>query len=185
MWLQRAAVVALVPYVTWMVFAYRWHFLDGANLLFHEGGHIVFLPFGQTLHMLGGTIAQLFFPAACSFHLWRQDRRFEAWVCGIWLAESTMYMAEYLADAKAQALPLVGGGTHDWHWILSRLGLVDWCGPIALVIHGFASLLAILCLSCAAVIAFEWGSESRGERSARLSGKCPERETSRTSPSST
>lgn len=183
--LKRIAVVALVPYVTWLVFAYRWHFLDGANLLFHEGGHIVLLPFGMTLHMLGGTIAQLFFPAASCFHLWRQERRFEAWVCGIWLAESTMNVAVYLGDAKAQALPLVGGDTHDWHWLLSRIGLVDWCGPLGLALHGLASLLAILCLSCAAVIAFDWGSESRDARSAKLSGKCPEPESSRTSPSST
>jgi hypothetical protein len=156
MLLQRLLVIALVPYVAWLVFAYHWHFLDGVNLLFHEGGHMVFLPFGTTLHMLGGTIGQLFFPAACVFHFWRQERRFEAWICGIWLAESTMYMAEYLGDAKAMALPLVGGDTHDWHWILGRLGLVDWCTPISFVIHFFASLGAIACLGMAAALAFGW-----------------------------
>ena len=162
--LQRILVAALVPYVTWLVFAYHWHFLDGVNLLFHEGGHVVFWPFGMTLYMLGGTIGQLFFPAACAFHLWRQDREFEAWVCGIWLAESAMYMGEYLGDAKAMVLPLVGGDTHDWHWLLSRLGLVDWCGPIAWVIHALASLLAIACLWRAASLAFGWApAEDDGE----------------------
>jgi hypothetical protein len=151
---QQLLTTALVPYVLWLVFAYRWHFLDGVNLLFHEGGHMVLLPFGMTLHMLGGTLGQLFFPAACAFHFWRRGKEFEAWICGLWLAESTMYMAEYLGDAKAMALPLVGGGIHDWHWILSRVGLLDWCGPIATVIHGFASLLALTCLGQAAALAF-------------------------------
>jgi hypothetical protein len=151
---QKLVVVALVPYVAWLVFAYHWHFLDGVNLLFHEGGHVVLLPFGQTLHMWGGTIGQLFFPAACAVHFWRRGREFEAWICGIWLAESTMYMAAYLADAKAMALPLVGGDVHDWHWILSRVGLVDWCGPIAMVIHGLASLGALGCLGMAGALAF-------------------------------
>jgi hypothetical protein len=162
---QRALTVALVPYVLWLVFAYRWHFLDGANLLFHEGGHVVFFVFGQTLYMLGGTIGQLFFPAACAAHLWRQGRPFEAWVCGIWLAESTMYMAEYLGDAKDMALPLVGGDTHDWHWLLGRVGLVDWCRPISWVIHLAASALALWCLWRAASLAFGWEREADEARS--------------------
>jgi hypothetical protein len=152
--LQKALTVALVPYVVWLTFAYRWHFVDGANLLFHEGGHVVFFIFGQTLYMLGGTIGQLFFPAASALHLRAQGRTFEAWICGIWLAESAMYMAAYLGDAKAMAMPLVGGDTHDWNWLLGRVGLVDWCGPISFVIHALASGGAIVCLWHAGAIAF-------------------------------
>lgn len=161
---QRLLCAALVPYVMWLVFAYRWHFLDGANLLFHEGGHMIFLPFGMTLHMLGGTIGQLFFPAACAFYFWRQDRSFEAWICGLWFAESTMYMAEYLGDAQAMALPLVGGGTHDWHWLLPRVGLLEYCKPIAMVIHDLASLLALACLGCAGALAFRWTPRGEDEQ---------------------
>jgi hypothetical protein len=151
---QRVLCVVLVPYVLWLVFAYRWHFLDGANLLFHEGGHVVFFMFGQTLYMLGGTIGQLFFPAACAVHLWQQERPFEAWVCGIWLAESGMYMAEYLGDAQAMALPLVGGDTHDWNWLLARWGLLSHCHGISWTVHALASLLALYCLWNAAALAF-------------------------------
>jgi hypothetical protein len=165
MWLQRALVVALVPYVLWLTFGYHYHFLDGANLLFHEGGHVVFFMFGQTLYMLGGTIGQLFFPAACAFHLYRQGRVFEAWICGLWLCESTMYMAEYLGDAKAMALPLVGGDTHDWNWLLGRVGLVDWCRPISFAIHALASLGAMACLGYAAALAFGFAPDPEAEES--------------------
>ncbi|HTO53412.1 MAG TPA: hypothetical protein VMR50_08495 [Myxococcota bacterium] len=150
---QRILVAALVPYVAWLVLAYRWHFLDGVNLLFHEAGHVFLAPFGAWLHMLGGTLSQLFFPAAAAFQLWREEREFEAWVCGIWLAESAMYMAAYMADAQAMALPLVGGDVHDWNWILARLGLLTWCGPLAWLTHGLASVLAVFCLVRAGILA--------------------------------
>ena len=140
-----------------------YRFLDRVDLVFHEAGHVVFLPFGATLHMLGGTIGQLFFPAACAFHFYRDDRPFEAWICGLWLAESTMYMAEYLGDARAMVLPLVGGDVHDWHWLLGRMGLVEYCKPIAWVIHALASLLAIACLGKAAALAFGWGPQAEDE----------------------
>jgi len=156
---QRITVGALVLYVAWLVFGYRWHFLDGVNLLFHEAGHAILSPFGAWLHMLGGTLGQLFFPAACAFQFWREERRFEAWICGIWLAESTMYMAEYLGDARAMALPLVGGDVHDWHWMLSRLGLLDWCTPIAWVLHAAASVAAVFSLVRAGQLAL--GAPSR------------------------
>jgi hypothetical protein len=156
---QRVLVAALVPYVAWLVFAYRWHFLDGVNLVFHEAGHVFLSPFGMTLHMLGGTLGQLFFPAACAFQLWREERRFEAWICGIWLAESLMYMGAYMADAQAMALPLVGGDIHDWNWLLGRMGLLTWCAPLAWIVHAGASALALWCLVRAGQIAL--GAESR------------------------
>jgi hypothetical protein len=34
--------------------------------------------------------------------------------------------------------PLVGGGTHDWNWLLSEVGLVHPCGTIAMVLHVIA-----------------------------------------------
>jgi len=74
-----------------------------------------------------------------------------------------MYLAEYLGDAKAMVLPLVGGDTHDWHWLLGCVGLVDYCKPIAWAIHAFASLAAIACLGMAAALAFGWGPQAEDE----------------------
>ena len=159
--LQRILAVALVPYVLWLVFAYQWHFLDGVNLLLHEGGHVCFFMFGQTLYMLGGTIGQLFFPAACAVHLWRQGRTFEGWVTGIWLAESLMSVARYMGDAQAMALPLVGGDTHDWNWLLARWGLLTWCRALSWLVHAGASALALYCLWRAGGLAFGWDREAR------------------------
>lgn len=160
---KRLLVVALVPYVAWLTLAYRYHFIDNVNLAFHEAGHLFFAFFGQTLHVLGGTLGQLFFPLACSVHFLRLQQRFEASVCGIWLAESLMYVAFYLADARDQALPLVGGGEiHDWNWLLSRAGLLGHCEGIAAGLHAVASVLAIVCLWWAARAAFAGSRAGKG-----------------------
>jgi hypothetical protein len=151
---QRVLVALAAPYVAWLVLAYDYHFLDGVNLAFHEAGHL-FLSFGgRTLHMLGGTLGQLFFPAACAVHFWRSERPFEAALMGVWGGESLMNVARYLGDAQAQALPLVGGHIHDWHWLLSRLGLLSWCEVLAAALHVAASALALAALALAARLAF-------------------------------
>jgi hypothetical protein len=144
---KRLLLVPLLAYVFWLAFAYDYHFLDGVNLLFHEAGHLFLGFFGETIHFLGGTIGQLFFPIACALHFLQQRRHFEAWLMGIWLAESLMYTARYLGDAQAQVLPLVGGHVHDWNWLLGHWGLLDHCEGIATALHLFASLLAFACLA--------------------------------------
>lgn len=136
-------LLALLPYCGWLVGAYEYHFPDHVNLAIHEAGHLLFRPFGMTLHMLGGTLLQLLVPLvfAASFALRR--RRFDAAVCVFWFAESLMYTAAYLGDAYLMQLPRVGGELHDWNWMLSRLDLVRSCGTIATVVHVIASALAI------------------------------------------
>jgi hypothetical protein len=151
---HRLLVLLAIPYVVWLVFAYDYHFLDGVNLAFHEAGHLFFSFLGQTAHFLGGTIGQLFFPAACCGHFLRRGRSVEAALCGIWLAESLMYTARYLADAQAQALPLIGGHIHDWNWLLGRAGLLAHCETIGTGLHAVASVSACASLIWAARLAF-------------------------------
>jgi hypothetical protein len=152
---RAGLLVLLTLYVGWLAFAYEYHFIDGANLLFHEAGHVFFGLFGRTLHFLGGTLGQLVFPAACAVHFLRRGQRFEACVVGIWFAESLMYAAEYIADARVQRLPLVGGHIHDWGWLLGQWGLIAHCEWIGTAVHVLASLLAIGLLGLAARIGLQ------------------------------
>ncbi|MDJ0788604.1 MAG: hypothetical protein QNK05_17490 [Myxococcota bacterium] len=156
---RRILVVLLVPYVAWLVLDYDYHFIDGVNLVFHEAGHLVFTPFGRTMHFLGGSIGQLFFPVALIVYFLREEKRFEAAICGLWAAESVMYIAWYMADAKAMAIPLVGGGIHDWNWLLSRYGGLESCERLAAGVHLLASFGAIGALIAAGRVAFEPGSD--------------------------
>ena len=154
MQLRRLLVVALAPYVVWLVFAYEYHFLDGVNLALHEGGHLVLAFGGTTLHFLGGTFGQLFFPVAFAVHFARRGEPFEALICLLWLGESGMNVARYLGDAQAQALPLVGGHIHDWNWLLSRWGLLESCEALAMGVHLLSSACVVVAFGLAARLAF-------------------------------
>ncbi len=146
---KRIFLILLLPYVGWLAFAYEYHFLDGVNLLFHEAGHLFLGFMGPTIHFLGGTIGQLFFPVACAVHFIQASKPYEAWVMGIWFAESLMYTARYLGDAQTMSLPLVGGHIHDWNWLLSRWGGLSSCESIATTLHLVAVVIAGACLLAA------------------------------------
>jgi hypothetical protein len=105
--------------------------LDHANLLFHEAGHPIVGLFSARLEPYGGTMGQLVFPIVLAVVFWRQRKALGVAAAGIWFFENWLNIARYLADARQMALPLVGGGDHDWNTILSRWGLLAYDGRIA------------------------------------------------------
>ncbi len=94
--------------------------LDSANLALHEAGHPLTGILSSRLSVYGGTLFQLAFPVAVIVHFHRRGHEAGAAAGGVWLAESLLNVARYMADARAQMLPLVGGGDHDWAEIFSR-----------------------------------------------------------------
>jgi hypothetical protein len=142
--LKKIFALCLVPYAFWLVFAYHFHFIDWLNLFIHEGGHFLFTFFGEWLHMLGGTIAQLLVPLAIALYFLYRHEKYASAFCGLWFGESMMYMAQYMGDAQDQLLPLLGGGIHDWNWMFSRMGLLSHCKGIALFFHVMASIIVLV-----------------------------------------
>ena len=45
-----------------------------------------------------------------------------------WLGHSFLNVAVYASDARARQLPLLGGNRagHDWHYMLGRLGILEY-----------------------------------------------------------
>jgi hypothetical protein len=152
--ISRWAVGAwLVFYILFLVYALGMHhgylFIDSANLVVHEGGHLLFGWFGPTLGLWGGTILQWLVPlllAAYFFH----ERQTAAFVfCMFFFFENWLYTATYMADARAMALPLVTTGDsdyveHDWNAIFSSLGVLPYDTRIAAVVRfmGWCGMLA-------------------------------------------
>jgi hypothetical protein len=96
--------------------------LDHANLAFHEAGHWIYGIFGRTMALYGGTLGQLTFPlVALGIFAYRRQPIGVAFA-GTWLGENFVNIARYMSDARSQALPLVGGGEHDWTAIFNRWG---------------------------------------------------------------
>jgi hypothetical protein len=131
--------------------------LDHANLAFHEAGHLLFRIFGETASLYGGTLMQFVFPAVTTVRFLHHGQLLSAAACAAWFCENLRYMARYMADARAQELPLVGGGEHDWLNIFSRWNALESDTAIA----GFFTFLCWAGL--AAVWLAVWSVWRRGE----------------------
>lgn len=159
---QTLLTAGLVLYGVWLVLAYQWHFVDGANLLFHEAGHVFFGVFGTTIGILGGTLGQLVFPVASLVHFLLRRSVVEAAAAAVWLGENLMNVALYVADARARVLPRVGGEIHDWHWLLSRTGLLEHDAGVARGFHALGALVVV-----AGVVAAVVATGSRRRRASQ------------------
>lgn len=105
--------------------------LDHANLLFHEAGHPIVGLFSAGLEPYGGTIGQLAFPVVLVITFWRKGEPIGVAAGGVWFFENWLNIARYVGDARSMALPLVGGGNHDWHTILGCWHLLPYDTRIA------------------------------------------------------
>jgi len=115
---------------------------SGITLAIHELGHVLFGPLGEWLGVAGGSITQVAAPIAVALLLYRQRDYFGVAVGGAWLAMSLSNMAVYVADARAEELPLVslGGGDviHDWNYLLGSVHLLSHDGEIAGLVRAAA-----------------------------------------------
>lgn len=99
--------------------------MDFVNLAFHEFGHLLFRPFGMTLHYLGGTLFQLFVPAMLVvYFIIRRGEPSGSAFCFWWIGQNLINVSIYMADSRELNLPLVGGGDHDWNELFYRFGLL-------------------------------------------------------------
>ena len=98
--------------------------LDYVNLIIHEGGHFFFSWFGYTITILGGTLGELIVPLLCAAYFFAHRETFGFAFCAFWFFENFPYIGTYMADARAQALPLVGSGDHDWGILFGQWGLL-------------------------------------------------------------
>jgi hypothetical protein len=119
--------------------------LDSLNLVFHEAGHPLFSPFGETLHILGGTLMQLIVPALVVGSCWYKRQAVGAALAGVWFFQNGFNIARYVADAREQVLPLVGGGEHDWATLLGRWGVLHKDLTYAATLRGLAWIGILIC----------------------------------------
>ena len=120
-------------------------FIDNANLIVHEAGHLLFSYCGDTLMICGGTILELFVPFALGLYFAYQRQPAATAFCAFFFFENFLYIATYRADARAQQLPLVtvGGSDyaeHDWAYIFSCLGLLQHDTRIAALVRALGWL---------------------------------------------
>jgi hypothetical protein len=147
----------------WIVFyaaclwglAAGWEFPRMIDLVFipvHEGGHLLFRWFGEFISVAGGTFLQLAAPFALAVYFAFRRQAQAVAFCLFFFFEQFLPTATYMADARAQELPLLTVGDsdyviHDWNYLFSKIGLLahdtqiasamrvaGWLGMIAIVI---------------------------------------------------
>jgi len=124
-WGRYAAAGTLGGVVAW--FAFIGHgavpILDLFDLGIHEVGHMVMLFAPRMVMFLAGSVAQVAVPLALAwyFGIVRRDAAGGGF-CLAWAGTSAWDVSVYIADAPIQALPLIGGGEHDWAYLLGPQG---------------------------------------------------------------
>ena len=124
------------------------------DLIFHEAGHVLFMPFGRYISILGGSLFQILVPLILMFaFLLKNKDGFAASICLWWVGQSAMDLAPYIADARALRLPLLGGGTgadspgfHDWQNLLRPLGWLHHDTRIAEIFDSVGSGVILIAL---------------------------------------
>lgn len=119
----------------------RFHLPDAIDLPIHETGHIVFAWGGEVLVALGGTLFQLLVPLAFVIYFWRRKDLHAASVGIWWIGQNCFNIARYIADARAQELPLVGGGEHDWAFLLATWRMLERDQALAYDVKGLGWIL--------------------------------------------
>ena len=110
------------------------------DLIVHEAGHFFFRFFGATMHAAGGSILQLALPALFVYQGVYWHHRVGTQLALLLLGQNFVDVSVYAADAQARALPLLGGDAvfHDWHRLLSGLGLLEHTALIAGALYALA-----------------------------------------------
>ncbi len=156
------ALVALLLAGPSLLAPAEFHALDHVNLIFHEAGHMLLMPLGETVMLLGGSLMQLLVPLACGAAFLTRGDRYAAGLMGVWAGQSLANVSAYVADARDRALPLITGDpdTHDWWQLLGGWGALDAAPGLARLLLALAFALVV-----ASVLLALWGdlSEPVGE----------------------
>ncbi|WP_413172508.1 hypothetical protein [Anabaena azotica] len=126
------------------------HFPD---LAIHETGHLIFMILfgsGSFMHILGGSLTQILFPAAFTIYFFLYGQRYSSAITLFWTAQNFMDVSVYIKDAQARELPLTvdDPDAHDWYNLLSWMNILEYDQQIGNFVYfiGFLIFIASILL---------------------------------------
>src|SRR5260370_29746772 len=141
---RGAGIAWLCFYALFLLYAYLdrsgFLILDYVNLIIHEGGHFFFSWFGETIHILGGTLGELIVPLLCAIYFFfqREAAGFAFSIFGFF--ENFPYIGAYMPDARTSVLPLVGSDESDWTILFTQRGILAQDQKIGVIIRTLSYL---------------------------------------------
>lgn len=139
---KNSSMLRVAGYVLlWLFFVYLYtqilgfHQASNTNLLLtsmylilfgvHEVSHLLFMFLPDIMTAAAGSLSEVGFTGLVVFAAVRA-KSYSAIVFGLlWMMLAFMSIGNYMADARAQAMPLAGIGSdpvHDWHFVFGQLG---------------------------------------------------------------
>lgn len=171
-WWWRLPILALFAYFLWQNWQDPKFALNrmanpfsALDLGIHEMGHFIFMPFGEFMHILGGSLFQCLVPLIALAGFLQIRMYFAATLTFCWLGLNFFDVATYIADAEMRVLPLVGPGSlgvgtndqaldqgHDWYQLLSRMDQLNNDLAIAEFMRQAATVVTFIGLALGALI---------------------------------
>jgi hypothetical protein len=145
-WGRVAVAAALGGVIGWYAFiAHREvPVLDLFDLAVHETGHLLFGFAPRMLMFLAGSAMQVLVPLGLAWYFgWFRRDAAGGGFCLAWAGTSMWDVSVYVADAPVQALPLIGGGQHDWAYLLGEWNVIHLAGSIAGFIEFCGAVLTV------------------------------------------
>lgn len=131
-------------------------FMHGILLVFHEAGHVIFIPLGEFMTILGGSLFQVVFPLGIGAAFLITNRDCYAAALGVWWAGvSLIDVSPYVYDALHPQLILLTGetgedGPHDWIYLFRRLGQLSHAQNWGRFAHAVGGVVMVAGLAWAA-----------------------------------
>jgi hypothetical protein len=161
----RCAAFALLVLWSWFLIGYDYRyaeingsFMHNILLPIHEAGHVLFIPFGEFMMILGGSLFQLMLPLGISIAFYWKNRDNFGAALGVWWASvSLVDLSPYIYDSLQPQMIMLGGhtgedGPHDWIYLLGSFGQLPNAQAIGTVVHACGALLMIAALLWGAAV---------------------------------
>ncbi|MCB0345323.1 MAG: hypothetical protein KDD66_09395 [Bdellovibrionales bacterium] len=145
---QYYASIPLIPNLIYL--------LNTLNFIIHEIGHPIFGMLGEFIGYAGGTIFQLLVPAVFVIVSISQGYQLGIWFFVFWFGQNFIHISKYIADARAHELTLFTPAMlsqpmsqqevhkhHDWSYMLTKLGLLEFDIAISWLVFGAGVLIML------------------------------------------
>lgn len=151
-WIVAGLVTIALAYLTYTRNGWV-PLLSYFDLGVHEFGHLLTFWAPPLIVWPAGSFLQVAGPLALAGYFYSRGDRFSVIVVIAWAAESLNNVSVYIYDATRMVLPLFGddgsGSGHDWHNILTRLGLLGSTDGLAHFVRFLSVLLFVIALGLA------------------------------------